>query len=136
MVNVLEFANKIAQHYTGEEDEACGECIEILEEFREAVRREESAKWSQRYFDLGKQMGEYSNEIQDLRDGKWLPFTTAPQNGVEIIGWLSSDKGFQDTTANIVFHEDCWSWADSLDPIKRPDLIHGWQHYPDPPEKK
>lgn len=67
--------------------------------------------------------------------GVWQPISTAPRDGREIIAWLSSDKGFQDATANILYVEEWggWCWASSTDPIKRPDLIHGWKEYPEPP---
>jgi hypothetical protein len=48
-------------------------------------------------------------------------------------GWISSQKGFQDTTANFYVAEGQWWWADTEDVLKRPDLVNGWMLYPQPP---
>ena len=37
------------------------------------------------------------------KTAEWQPFETAPKDGTELIFWVSSQKGFQDTTANFYF---------------------------------
>ena len=48
----------------------------------------------------------------------WKPLETAPMDGTELIFWVSSEKGFQDITANFYFHtanfyfhDGAWRWA-------------------------
>jgi hypothetical protein len=74
----------------------------------------------------------------------------APKDGTELIFWLSSDKGFEDQTANFVYvsipnvpsikarfpNSSGWYWVNSEDILKRPDLVKGWMVYPQPPVKK
>ena len=67
------------------------------------------------------------------KTAEWQPFETAPKDGTELIFWVSSQKGFQDTTANFYFSEGRWRWADTEDVLKRPDLVNGWMLYPQPP---
>ena len=67
------------------------------------------------------------------KTAEWQPFETAPKDGTELIFWVSSQKGFQDTTANFYFSKGQWWWADTEDVLKRPDLVHGWMRYPQPP---
>ena len=63
----------------------------------------------------------------------WKPLETAPKDGTELIFWVSSEKGFQDITANFYFHDGAWRWAATEDRLKRPDLVKGWMLYPQPP---
>lgn len=37
------------------------------------------------------------------KTAEWQPFETAPKDGTELIFWVSSQKGFQDTAANFYF---------------------------------
>ncbi len=69
--------------------------------------------------------------------GDWMPIETAPKDGRTIIAWLSSNKGFEDMTALIYYYKkmEVWNWADNDGVIKRQELIHGWQHWPEPPVK-
>jgi hypothetical protein len=64
---------------------------------------------------------------------EWEPFETDPKEGTERIFWISSQKGFQDTTANFYFAERQWWWANTEDVLNRPDLVNGWMIYPQPP---
>ena len=64
---------------------------------------------------------------------EWQPLETAPKDGTELIFWVSSQKGFQDTTANFYFSEGQWWWAETEEVLKRPDLVNGWMLYPQPP---
>ena len=66
------------------------------------------------------------------KTAEWQPFETAPKEGTELIFWVSSEKGFQDTTANFYFAEGQWWWADTEEVLKRPDLVNGWMWYPQP----
>lgn len=67
---------------------------------------------------------------------EWLSMDTAPtEEGEEIIAWMSSDKGFPDQTAKLFYYNGAWCWEQSEGPVKRPDLIHGWQPWPLPPIK-
>lgn len=63
----------------------------------------------------------------------WHPLETAPTDGTELIFWVSSDKGFQDITANFYCENGQWRWVSSGDVLKRPDLVRGWRPYPQPP---
>ena len=67
------------------------------------------------------------------KTAEWQPFETAPKDGTELIFWVSSEKGFQDGTANFYFADGQWWWADTEDVLTRPDLVHGWMRYPQPP---
>jgi hypothetical protein len=67
------------------------------------------------------------------KTAEWHPFETAPKDGTELIVWVSSEKGFQDTTANFYVAEGPWWWADTEEVLKRPDLVHGWLRYLQPP---
>ena len=67
------------------------------------------------------------------KTAEWQPFETAPKDGSELIFWVSSQKGFQDTTANFYFADGQWWWADTEDVLKRPNLVNGWMRYPQPP---
>ena len=64
---------------------------------------------------------------------EWQSFETAPKDGTALIFWISSQKGFQDTTANFYVAEGQWWWADTEDVLQRPHLVHGWMRYPQPP---
>ena len=47
------------------------------------------------------------------KTAEWHPFETAPKGGTELIFWVSSQKGFQDTSASFYFSEGQWRWADT-----------------------
>jgi len=65
---------------------------------------------------------------------KWRPPETLPKhNGAEAILWLTTDKGFADVSAHCYLKDGAWYWFDSDEKIKRPDLILGWQPWPEPP---
>ena len=68
-----------------------------------------------------------------VEGGGWMPKESFEQEGTEVIAWLSSDKGFQDITAKLLFHKGQWLWSESEDPVKRPDLIRGVILWPQPP---
>ena len=69
----------------------------------------------------------------------WRPKEEFETNGTEVIGWLSSDKGFPDMTAHLYyvaeskFYETGWYWNETDEPVKRPDLIKGCKPWPLPP---
>ena len=64
----------------------------------------------------------------------WLPREQFEiDGGSEVIGWLSSDKGFEDMTARLLYRDGAWYWADDEELVKRPDLIHGVMPWPEPP---
>lgn len=63
----------------------------------------------------------------------WFPFETAPTDGTELIFWVSSEKGFQDMTANFYFENGQWWWSTTGAVLQRPDLVKGWMRYPQPP---
>ena len=67
------------------------------------------------------------------KSAAWHPLETAPKDGTEPIVWVSSQKGFQNTTATFYVAEGQWCWADTEDVLKRPDLVNGWMRYPQPP---
>jgi hypothetical protein len=64
----------------------------------------------------------------------WKPFKTAPKDGTLLILWISSQKGFDDTTATFYYHARKWYWECDDSPLKRPDLVNGWMIYPQPPK--
>lgn len=66
---------------------------------------------------------------------EFLPKEKFEINGTEVIGWLSSNKGFEDITARLIYINNAWHWADSEEPVKRPDLINGCIIWPEPPNK-
>ena len=65
----------------------------------------------------------------------WTPFKTAPKDGTHVICWMSSEKGFEDITANFYCHARTWYWECDDRPLKRPDLVNGWMRYPQSPKK-
>ena len=65
----------------------------------------------------------------------WNPKEGFEIEGTEVIAWLSTDKGFVDTTANLYFGDGVWRWGDSGDKVKRQDLIMGVMPWPDAPVK-
>lgn len=65
---------------------------------------------------------------------RWRPIESAPKNGSTIIGWVSSENGFKDMSALFYYRNDLWHWEGDNEPIKRQDLIHGWQPFPQPPK--
>lgn len=82
------------------------------------------------------------------RGENWQPKEGFERSGTEVIGWLSSNKGFEDTTARLIYIEvddifkgtgiwpvTGWYWAESEEPVKRPDLINGVMPWPGPPEE-
>lgn len=71
---------------------------------------------------------------EDIMNNPWQGMAYAPKDQI-LIAWISSDKGFQDITTNIYWSKprECWCWEFDETPIKRPDLIQGWQTYPRPP---
>lgn len=78
----------------------------------------------------------------------WQPKEKFEKYGTRVIAWLSSDK-FKDMTAELIYIDNTdypinvieqypitgWYWADSEEPVKRPDLINGCIWYPEPPVK-
>ncbi|TRZ98965.1 MAG: hypothetical protein D4R81_10030 [Nitrospiraceae bacterium] len=71
--------------------------------------------------------------MSQKQTAEWQPFEMAPKDGTELIFWISSQKGFQDTTANFYFADEQWWWANTEEVLKRPDLVNGWMMYPQPP---
>lgn len=85
---------------------------------------------------------------QRNEERKWgEDINDAPQDGTEVIFWVSSEKGFPDQTSNFFFMPDtdlnrkvygdkvgCWYWSESEEPLNRPDLVKGWKIYPQPPD--
>jgi hypothetical protein len=65
----------------------------------------------------------------------WKPFKTAPKDGTLLVFWISSQKGFEDITANFYYHARKWWWECDDSHLKRPDLVNGWMIYPQPPKK-
>lgn len=63
----------------------------------------------------------------------WQHKSLFEYQGSRVIAWMSSDKGFEDITTELIYQEGAWHWAESEDPVKRPDLIKGVQKYPEPP---
>ncbi len=78
--------------------------------------------------------------IRDVTKGLdgagWQPLRTAPKDGTELIFWVSSQKGFEDITANFYFRDRAWRWAENDERLKRPDLVNGWMFYPQPPVQR
>lgn len=64
----------------------------------------------------------------------WKSFKTAPKDGTLVIFWISSQKGFEDTTATFYYHARKWYWECDNSLLKRPDLVNGWMLYPQPPK--
>lgn len=67
---------------------------------------------------------------------KWPPKEKFEQEGMRVIAWLSTDKGFKDITATLLYEGGNWCWDESGDTVKKPDLIKGVIPYPEPPEEK
>lgn len=69
-------------------------------------------------------------------DSEWLPKEHFEREGAQVIGWLSTDKGFQDTTAMLIYLDGRWNWGDdSENPVKKPEFIEGVKAWPEPPVK-
>jgi hypothetical protein len=67
----------------------------------------------------------------------WLPKEQFQEEGAQVIAWLSSNKGFQDCTANLIYLSGRWNWGDDDEsPVKRQDLIKGVIPYPQPPKSE
>jgi len=77
---------------------------------------------------------------------EWQPKEDYEKNGFEVIGWVSSNRGFADTTARLIYIDrdaafgniwpvTGWYWAESEEPVKRPDLINGVIPWPEPPKE-
>lgn len=67
-------------------------------------------------------------------EAKWnTNLDKAPKDGRICIFWVSTDKGFEDQTANFYCHQNQWYWECDDSPLKRPDLVKGWVLYPQPP---
>lgn len=66
----------------------------------------------------------------------WRPKELFEKEGTQVIGWLSTKKGFQDTTAILIYLNGCWHWGDEGDdPVKCPELIKGVMPWPELPVK-
>ena len=65
----------------------------------------------------------------------WQPLSTAPTDGTKLIFWVSTNKGFEDITASF-YYDNGWKWCCDDTDLKRPDLVKGWQLYPQPPKDK
>ena len=72
---------------------------------------------------------------EELTMSEWKPIKSAPKDGTLVIFWISSQKGFEDTTATFYCHDRKWYWEYDDSPLKRPDLVNGWMLYPQPPKK-
>jgi hypothetical protein len=80
---------------------------------------------------MGKRLKEQEARIAELESLQtWQPIETAPEN-TKLIMWVSTDKGFEDTTANAYVFKGDWYWECDTK-VKRPDLIKGWMFYPQP----
>jgi len=63
---------------------------------------------------------------------KWrTPETLPKQDGTEVILWLTTDKGFADTSAHCFLKDESWYWMGTHEVIKRQDFIMGWQPWPE-----
>lgn len=83
-----------------------------------------------------------------VHERKWKAFEDAPTDGTEVLFWVSSQKGFQDTVApfyyvtkemadlcSFVYSDEGWHWSETEEPLKRPDLVRGWKEYPQAPKQ-
>ena len=61
---------------------------------------------------------------------EWQPIETAPKDGTEVLGFVSSDTGADDFFAVICFWENQWRVSSVLDAT---DVTH-WMPLPEPPE--
>lgn len=63
---------------------------------------------------------------------RWRKAKTAPKDGIEIIVWTSTPKGFQDMTCTVYWdeHDNIWRWYDTHEAFN--GTIHGWVPYPQP----
>tara|TARA_R110002020_G_scaffold10785_4_gene40934 strand:+ start:1861 stop:2445 length:585 start_codon:yes stop_codon:yes gene_type:complete len=78
----------------------------------------------------------------------WQDEAKYRSNGNRVIAWVSSQKGFEDITAELIYIDNSdypinvleqypvtgWYWAESEEHVKRVDLIKGVQPYPEPPK--
>jgi hypothetical protein len=66
----------------------------------------------------------------------WQPKELFEKEGTQVIGWVSTKKGFQDTTAMLLYYGGKWCWGDDEEsPVKCPELLEGVIPWPGPPVK-
>lgn len=87
---------------------------------------------------LYRRMKDQSKLIQALstkvREQEWQPKELFEKECTAVIGWLTTDKGFQDTTAMLLYCKGRWNWGDDEEePVKRQDMILGVKPWPEPP---
>ena len=81
-----------------------------------------------------------TKEVWQIRADDWQPKENFEEVGMGI-GWLTTPKGFADTTALLYFmsepdkfHENIgWYWEDTGEYIKRQEFILGMKEWPNPP---
>jgi hypothetical protein len=56
------------------------------------------------------------------KTAEWHPFETKPKDGITLIVWISSQKEFQDTTANFSVADEQWWWANTEEVLQCPNL--------------
>lgn len=88
--------------------------------------------------DLERELGMAYDKIAELeakvREQEWQPKKLFEKEGTAVIGWLTTDKGFKDTTAMLLYYKGRWNWGDDdEEPVKRQDMILGVKPWPEPP---
>lgn len=78
-----------------------------------------------------------SNLLANVEANEWQPKELHEKEGTQVVGWLTTDQGFQDVTVILLYTDGRWCWGDDEeDPVKQQDMILGVKLWPEVPAKQ